>query len=169
MKKTLLVTVHHMGRIPPLYQDGPILNPIRIDINTAHTLVSCHYKVFEHNPDNISEKVQLNIQNLFSDLFEHKEEEKKSNETKKDEVKKDNKPIFDPGEEVIELESKNIDVSIPEKEDENVTSVEVANDTNEESNNQTMSIYEKAASLGINTEGMSKNRIKAAIREAQRQ
>ena len=69
MKSKLLVSVNHFGRIPPLYQDGPIIHPIWVDIRTAGTLVSCHYKTFENNPNKPSEKVLLTFDNLTTDNF----------------------------------------------------------------------------------------------------
>ena len=69
MKSNLLISVNHIGRIPPLYQDGPVVNPIRVDIKTAHAIVCSLFPAYEHNPANPSEKVKLTLQNLFEDNF----------------------------------------------------------------------------------------------------
>ena len=188
MKSKLLVSVNHFGRIPPLYQDGPILHPIWVDVKTAHTLVSCHYKAFEHNPAKLSEKVLLTLENVTKDNFppfipEAKQEQRdagkpveivKSVELPKPDRVKEVSDVVTPAS-VPEVSSvatsekeENLESNIDSTIDSTVEHVSSEETENEKTAPQ-MSLNERAAALGIDTTGMSRNKIRAAIREKENQ
>ena len=186
MKSKLLVSVNHFGRIPPLYQDGPILHPIWVDVKTAHTLVSCHYKAFEHNPAKLSEKVLLTLENVTKDNFppfipEAKQEQRDAGKPVEI-VKSVELPKPDRVKEVSDVVTP-ASVPVPEvsQEDnsENESNTKAENNNNadslvehkseEEKPAPQMSLNERAAALGIDTTGMSRNKIRAAIREKENQ
>lgn len=197
MKKKLLVTVNHFGRIPPLYQDGPVLHPIWVDVHTAHTLVTCHYKVFEHNPNKLSEKIQLTLENVSKDNFPpfipvvnpdiHKNQHDAGTPveiTKSVELPKPDR-VKETSEVVQTLEKQDSEVSSTESSEKEISqeseitsvsdsvveqevSTESVNTENEKPAAQ-MSLTERAEALGIDTTGLSRNKIRAAIREKEAQ
>lgn len=69
MAKTLLVTIDHVGRIPLICGDGPILVPMRVSSQMLNKLVMSGYRVYEHNPNNIHQKVRVTRSNLNEDRF----------------------------------------------------------------------------------------------------
>lgn len=69
MAKTLLVTIDHVGRIPLICGDGPILVPMRVSSQMLGKLVMSGYRVYEHNPNNIHQKVRVTRSNLNEDRF----------------------------------------------------------------------------------------------------
>lgn len=186
MKSKLLVSVNHFGRIPPLYQDGPILHPIWVDVKTAHTLVSCHYKTFEHNPVKLSEKVLLTLENVMKDNFppfiptvkpeEHDggspvEITKSVELPKPDRVKESSEVTTNAAIVSTEVSHddtlENKDDAKSNKEEMVDSVVEDASKVEElkEASTAPMSLNERAAALGIDTTGMSRNKIRAAIKE----
>ena len=190
MKSKLLVSVNHFGRIPPLYQDGPILHPIWVDVKTAHTLVSCHYKAFEHNPAKLSEKVLLTLENVTKDNFppfipvvkpEQHDGGTEVQVTKSVELPKPDR-VKETSEVVTSVVTPSPEVS-QEDISENESNTKAENNNNadslvehktEEENKEEkpapqMSLNERAAALGIDTTGMSRNKIRAAIREKENQ
>lgn len=186
MKSKLLVSVNHFGRIPPLYQDGPILHPIWIDVKTAHTLVSCHYKAFEHNPAKLSEKVLLTLENVMKDNFppfiptvkpeEHDggspvEITKSVELPKPDRVKESSEVTTNAVAMTSEvshddtLENKGNAESNKEEMVDSVVEDTSKVEEVKEASTASMSLNERAAALGIDTTGMSRNKIRAAIKE----
>ena len=186
MKSKLLVSVNHFGRIPPLYQDGPILHPIWVDVKTAHTLVSCHYKAFEHNPAKLSEKVLLTLENVTKDNFppfipEAKQEQRDAGKPveivksvelpKPDRVKEVSDVVTPASVPVPEVSQEDIseNESNTKAENNNNSDSLVEHKSEEEKPAPQMSLNERAAALGIDTTGMSRNKIRAAIREKENQ
>lgn len=186
MKSKLLVSVNHFGRIPPLYQDGPIIHPIWVDIRTAGTLVSCHYKTFEHNPHKPSEKVLLTFDNLTTDNFPPFIPEIKQSYVdggvnvsivnslelpKPDRIKESSEVETNVTSNISSEESNTSDsnskTSLENDGEEHVDdTVEQTSDIKEDVKlTSQMSLTERAESLGIDTTGMSRNKIRAAIRE----
>ena len=186
MKSKLLVSVNHFGRIPPLYQDGPILHPIWVDVKTAHTLVSCHYKAFEHNPAKLSEKVLLTLENITKDNFppfipEAKQEQRDAGKPveivksvelpKPDRVREVSDVVTPASVPVPEVSQEDISENESNTEAENNNNADsvVEHKSEEEKPAPQMSLNERAAALGIDTTGMSRNKIRAAIREKEAQ
>ena len=197
MKKNLLVTVNHIGRIPPLYQDGPIINPIRVDLKTASVLVSNHYKVFEHNPRKIEEKVALTHENLTKENFppyipQVKHESPSAGKpvptlTSVNLPKPDKKPVSSAVETSAKVEAPKVEEVKPAPEVSNKSTSEVeeekSTDKNEvieevvdtpveektEEEKPQKTLTERAAELGIDTTGLSRNKIRAAIREKEKE
>ena len=186
MKSKLLVSVNHFGRIPPLYQDGPILHPIWVDVKTAHTLVSCHYKAFEHNPAKLSEKVLLTLENVTKDNFppfipEAKQEQRDAGKPveivksvelpKPDRVKEVSDVVTPASVPVPEVSQEDISENESNTKAENNNNADslVEHKSEEEKPAPQMSLNERAAALGIDTTGMSRNKIRAAIREKENQ
>lgn len=186
MKSKLLVSVNHFGRIPPLYQDGPILHPIWVDVKTAHTLVSCHYKAFEHNPAKLSEKVLLTLENVTKDNFppfipEAKQEQRDAGKPveivksvelpKPDRVKEVSDVVTPAPVPVPEVSQEDISENQSNTKAENNNNADslVEHKSEEEKPAPQMSLNERAAALGIDTTGMSRNKIRAAIREKENQ
>lgn len=186
MKSKLLVSVNHFGRIPPLYQDGPILHPIWVDVKTAHTLVSCHYKAFEHNPAKLSEKVLLTLENVTKDNFppfipEAKQEQRDAGKPveivksvelpKPDRVKEVSDVVTPASVPVPEVSQEDISENESNTKAENNNNADslVEHKSEEEKPAPQMSLNERAAVLGIDTTGMSRNKIRAAIREKENQ
>lgn len=190
MKSKLLVSVNHFGRIPPLYQDGPILHPIWVDVKTAHTLVSCHYKAFEHNPAKLSEKVLLTLENVTKDNFppfipvvkpeQHdggtEVQVTKSVELPKpDRVKETSEvatSVVTPTPEVSQEDTSENTQDVESNKEEAIDSVVEDTSKAEELRSTAtapMSLNERAAALGIDTTGMSRNKIRAAIKEKEAQ
>lgn len=186
MKSKLLVSVNHFGRIPPLYQDGPILHPIWVDVKTAHTLVSCHYKAFEHNPAKLSEKVLLTLENVTKDNFppfipEAKQEQRDAGKPveivksvelpKPDRVREVSDVVTPASVPVPEVSQEDISENESNTEAENNNNADsvVEHKSEEEKPAPQMSLNERAAALGIDTTGMSRNKIRAAIREKEAQ
>ena len=190
MKSKLLVSVNHFGRIPPLYQDGPILHPIWVDVKTAHTLVSRHYKAFEHNPAKLSEKVLLTLENVTKDNFppfipEAKQEQRDAGKPveivksvelpKPDRVKETSEvatSVVTPAPEVSQEDTSENTQDVESNKEEAIDSVVEDTSKAEELRSTAtapMSLNERAAALGIDTTGMSRNKIRAAIKEKEAQ
>ena len=164
MKSNLLISVNHIGRIPPLYQDGPVVNPIRVDIKTAHAIVCSLFPAYEHNPANPSEKVKLTLQNLFEDNFPPFIPEVKTETPPKGKdveiVSSKELPAPDRVKEESVVETKTVEDSVDE-----INTTETS--TEEDTPVKPLTLNEKAIALGINPEGMSRNKLKAAIKEAE--
>ena len=175
LKSNLLISVNHIGRIPPLYQDGPVVNPIRVDIKTAHAIVCSLFPAYEHNPANPSEKVKLTLQNLFEDNFPPFIPEVKTETPPKGKdveiVSSKELPAPDRVKEVSVVETKVDDTISSVTEDTVEDSVDEVDTTETPAEEETpvkpLTLNEKAIALGINPEGMSRNKLKAAIKEAE--
>lgn len=168
MKTKLLITINHLGRIPPVYQDGPIIHPIWIDVKTAYTLISCHYKVYEHNPKNLSDKVLLTLENVTKDNFPPYipvTHEKHDAGTPIEITNSVELPEPDRIKEISEIETPATEHT---KEEEKIHE-EVNEEKSATHTFSSMSLNERAASLGIDTTGMSRNKIRAAIKEKESQ
>ncbi len=156
MKSSMLITVSNFGRIPQLHQNGPIITPLKVGVDTVVDLVRRQYTVYEHNKYNPEKKVLLTVHNLMNDNFPIVEKQPAPAEVQ-----------ITPTVQVEEIPS--ADLSTPVEEPVEVSPVveePVAEKASEKAETQA-SLRDKAASLGIDTTGMSKNKIRAAIRDAE--
>lgn len=69
MSKTLMVTIETVGRIPAICGDGPILVPTRMSYSLVSKLVMSGVRVYDHNPNDIHQKVLLTRNNINTDRF----------------------------------------------------------------------------------------------------
>lgn len=70
MAQTKFVTIESYGKINELGGIlGPITTPFYLNINTIISLINARKVVYEVNPANISDKVQLTRKNVLNDNF----------------------------------------------------------------------------------------------------
>ena len=77
MRENLLCSVIAFGYITELHQDGPIMPPRSMPAGPIYRLVRNGYKVFEHNPMDLNDKIQLTIDN-FNDESKFEKSNKNS-------------------------------------------------------------------------------------------
>lgn len=82
MTDTKLVTVGSVGLIREIHANGPIKHPTPIKQNLVEKMVINGKRVFEHNPSNYSDKIELTLDNMSTVNFgKGKVEDKKDEET----------------------------------------------------------------------------------------
>ena len=82
MTGTKLVTVGCVGLIREIHANGPIKHPTPIKQNLVEKMVINGKRVFEHNPSNYSDKIELTLDNMSTVNFgKDKTEDKKNEET----------------------------------------------------------------------------------------
>ena len=69
-KNQKLIVVESIGSISELGGiSGPILNPCWVDLHTINLMLNRHRRVYEVNPNNVKERVALNLMNLRGQNF----------------------------------------------------------------------------------------------------
>lgn len=167
-KTKCLITVSYMGRIPTLYQDGPIVNPIWVGVQQASFLIGCGYKVYEHNPKNTSEKILLTNKNLYEENFPAFIPKVKAPVEGASSVTEIKAPIL-PTPDRTPAKSAVVDqIPVTEVPDTNASEKKESDQSvkKEDKVNMQKSLKEQAIELGIDPEGMTRNKLRAAIAEA---